>query len=47
MRQAGLIQTDRLQPLFEAIAPDLIRFPAVDAPSFRAAVREFCQAPIV
>ena len=45
MRQAGLIQVDRLQQLFEAMAPDLIRYPAVDAPSFRAVVREFCQAP--
>lgn len=45
MRQAGLIQADRLQQLFEAIAPDLIRYPAIDPATFRAAVIEFCQSP--
>jgi hypothetical protein len=45
MRQAGLIHVDRLREMFDSIAPDLIRYPAVDAPSFRAAVIEFCQEP--
>jgi hypothetical protein len=45
MRQAGLIRPDRLREMFDAIVPELIRYPAVDAPSFRAAVIEFCQAP--
>jgi hypothetical protein len=45
MRQAGLIRADRLQEMFDSIAPDLIRYPAIDAPSFRAAVIEFCQEP--
>lgn len=45
MRQAGLIRADRLQEMFDSIAPDLIRYPGIDAPSFRAAVIEFCQEP--
>ena len=38
----GLIEKDRLQAMFEQIAPKLIRYPAVDISTFRAAVIEFC-----
>ena len=44
MRRDGLIQTRRLQQMFDAIQPDLIRYPAIDPASFRAAVVEFCQS---
>jgi len=42
--QSGLIQTGRLWELFLQIEPQLIRYPALDPASFRAAVREFCHA---
>lgn len=38
----GLIQTDRLREMFAQIEPQLIRYPAIDPASFRAAVMEFC-----
>ena len=38
----GLIDVARLRELFEQIERDLIRYPAVDAASFRSAVLEFC-----
>jgi hypothetical protein len=41
-RRGGLIQPARLRELFEQIQPQLIRYPAIDAASFAAAVREFC-----
>ncbi len=41
--QRNLIRPARLQALFELIAPQLIRYPAIDPPSFRAAVEEFCE----
>jgi hypothetical protein len=41
MLRQGLVQTDRLQGMFELIEPDLIRYPALDPASFRAAVAEF------
>jgi hypothetical protein len=44
MLRDGLIRTDRLQQMFDTIAPALIRFPAIDPESFRAAVLEFCQS---
>ena len=37
-----LIDKPRLRDMFEQIAPKLIRYPAVDATAFRAAVVEFC-----
>jgi hypothetical protein len=37
-----LIQVDRLRELFEAIEPQLIRYPAISPSAFRAAVTEFC-----
>ncbi len=41
MLRAGLIQKDRLHELFDVIEPQLIRYPAVDAASFREAVTHF------
>ncbi len=38
----GLIDVARLLEMFEQIEPELIRYPAVDAASFRSAVLEFC-----
>jgi hypothetical protein len=38
----GLIRKDRLREMFAQIEPQLIRYPAIDPPSFRAAVVEFC-----
>ena len=38
----GLIDTARLREKFGLIEPQLIRYPAVDAASFRKAVLEFC-----
>lgn len=42
--RAGLVQKPRLWSLFEAIEPELIRYPGVDAREFRRAVAEFCHA---
>lgn len=42
MRQRGLIRIDRMRELFALIEPHLIRYPAIDPGSFRAAVVEFC-----
>ena len=44
MLQAGMIQVDRLLERFAEIEPQLIRYPAIDPSSFRAAVVNFCQA---
>ena len=44
MFRSGLIVPERLLALFEAIAPDLHRFPAIDPESFRRAVDEAAQA---
>jgi len=41
MLRRGLIERDELLRLFAAIEPDLYRYPALDPPSFRAAVEEF------
>ena len=40
--QTGLIETRRLRKMFGQIEPQLIRYPAIDPASFRAAVSEFC-----
>ncbi len=42
MLQFGLIETGRLLELFAQIEPQLIRYPAIDPASFRAAVTAFC-----
>ncbi len=41
MSNAGLIEAGELRRLFEVIAPDLYRYPAIDPPSFRASVERF------
>jgi hypothetical protein len=41
----GLIRVDQLREMFRQIEPDLIRYPAIDRASFRAAVMEFCNGP--
>lgn len=38
----GLVQKDRLRKMFALIEPMLIRYPAIDPASFRAAVDKFC-----
>ena len=38
MKRLGLIDMSRLRALFEQIEPELYRYPAIDAPRFRAAV---------
>ena len=38
----GLITPERLRELFLAIEPELIRYPAIDATSFRSTVLEYC-----
>jgi hypothetical protein len=40
MIQRGLVDARRLLRFFEAIGPDLSRYPALDPPSFRRAVEE-------
>jgi hypothetical protein len=37
-----LIRVERLPEMLARIEPELIRYPAIDPPSFRAAVLEFC-----
>ena len=44
MLRDGLIRTGTLRELFHTIEPALIRYPAIDPASFRAAVEEFCQS---
>ncbi len=39
--RADLIRADRLLQMFDSIEPDLIRYPAIDPASFRAAVMDF------
>lgn len=40
MLAEGLVERSRLLELFDAIEPELYRYPAVDAPSFRSAVTQ-------
>lgn len=42
MLKEGLIDTGQLREMFAQIEPQLIRYPAIDPPSFRAAVEQFC-----
>jgi hypothetical protein len=46
MLRAKLIARDRLLEMFALIKPQLIRYPAVDAASFEAAVVEFCHEAV-
>jgi Nucleotidyltransferase of unknown function (DUF6036) len=41
MRDAGLIETERLLRYFDEIEPGLYRFPAIDPRAFRRSVEEF------
>lgn len=40
MLDRGLVERDRLTELYEAIEPQLYRYPAIDPPSFRRKVRD-------
>ncbi|HUA64318.1 MAG TPA: hypothetical protein VME24_00620 [Alphaproteobacteria bacterium] len=42
MLKAGMIQKERLWEFFSRIEPQLIRYPAIEAPAFRADVKKFC-----
>jgi hypothetical protein len=42
--RTGLVRADRLQEMFDSIEPDLIRYPAIDPASFRAAVLDFLKS---
>lgn len=44
MLRRGLIEPAQVKNLFEAIAPQLYRYPAIDPPSFRQAVEKTIQA---
>lgn len=41
MVREGLVEADELLRFFEAIEPELYRYPAIDPPSFRRAVERF------
>ena len=41
--RTGLIEPRRLRDLFDAIEPQLLRYPAIDAATFRSRVEEFCR----
>lgn len=41
MIDRGLVEASRLHTFYEAIEPDLTRYPALDPPSFRAKVEKF------
>lgn len=40
--ERGLVRAERLREMFTLIEPQLIRYPAIDAETFRAAVMKFC-----
>ncbi len=40
--ERGLIRVDRVREMFALIERELIRYPAIEPASFRAAVMEFC-----
>lgn len=42
MLKSGLVRREQLPEMFRQIEPDLIRYPALDPASFRAAVEIFC-----
>lgn len=44
MLREGWIQRDRLRELFTAIEPELVRYPGLDAATFRVTVENFCRA---
>ncbi|HEY9175937.1 MAG TPA: DUF6036 family nucleotidyltransferase [Verrucomicrobiae bacterium] len=46
LARLGLVRNDRLREYYALIEPQLIRYPALDAASFRAAVNRFCDEPV-
>ena len=42
MLAQGLIQTDKLWEMYQLIEPRLLRYPAIDPPTFRRVVEAFC-----
>ena len=44
MKARGLVEVGRLSELFEAIAPQLYRYPALDPATFRSRVGEFVKS---
>lgn len=42
MIKDGMIQISRLREFFAQIEPQLIRYPAIDPPTFRAVAQKFC-----
>jgi hypothetical protein len=44
MLAVGMVDPDRLAELYEAIEPELFRYPAVDPPAFRRRLREALSA---
>ena len=42
--EAGLVEPGRLREFFEAIEPDLFRYPALDPETFRRAVEHFLES---
>lgn len=42
--RTGLIRAKRLMAMFTEIEPHIIRYPAIDPPTFRSAVVDFCSA---
>ena len=40
--ERGLVRAEKLREMFALIEPQLIRYPAVDPGTFRAAVMKFC-----
>lgn len=44
MVERGLVGVAKLRELFALIEPQIIRYPAIDPATFRAAVIEFCDA---
>ena len=45
MMATGLVHRDRALELFEAIEPDLIRYPAIDPAAFRQKVERALREP--
>lgn len=41
MVRTGLVESDRALAYYQAIEPDLYRYPAIDPPTFRRAVEDF------
>lgn len=42
--KSGWIEKSRLWEMYQQIEPQLLRYPAIDAPTFRSTVKKFCDA---